>query len=47
MKSLSGVWGRVPSLTENLRFLDFPHVPDCMQSGVQKIERMREAEGGV
>ena len=47
MKSLSGVWGRAPSSIKNLRFLDFPHVPDCMQSGVQKIERMREAERGV
>ena len=39
--------GQSLSLTENLRFLDFPHVPDCMQSGVQKIERKREAERGV
>ncbi len=47
MKSLSGGVGQSLSLTENLRFLVFPRVPDCMQSGVQKIERKREAEKGV
>ena len=47
MKFLGGGWGQSLSLTENLRFLDFPRVPDCMQSGVQKIERKREAEMGV
>ena len=40
-------WGFAPNPTKNLRFLDFPHVPDCMQSGMLTIERKREAEKGV
>ena len=46
MKSLSGV-GQSLSSNKNLRFLDFLHVPDCVQSGKLTIERMREAERGV